>query len=273
MGTALAVVHGRFGRASLYRLDKPLAPHAHREGHLVFLVDGTPASIKVDGRARALTSSLGAAVSPWQPHHFQPGATDDPALFLTLYIKPMWFVEMSRTVGHGMRFGREVIVLDSVVGPLVEKIAETMMGEGTAPTVGRDLYDLTMASFEQSNHRLPDGHGNWPTLRDFRIRNAIRLMNDRVADVCALDTIARESGLSRPHFYKLFRENVGLTPNMYLNTLRVERAIGRLTTTGDPITSIGLDLGFASQASFTRFFCNQAGLSPTDFRKVSLMAA
>jgi AraC-like DNA-binding protein len=37
------------------------------------------------------------------------------------------------------------------------------------------------------------------------------------------------SGLSRPHFYKLFREQVGLTPNLYLNALRMERAIDRLS--------------------------------------------
>ena len=41
MSNALAVYHGPFGRASIYRLDKPLATHAHREGHLIFLVGGT----------------------------------------------------------------------------------------------------------------------------------------------------------------------------------------------------------------------------------------
>src|SRR5205809_3445449 len=38
-----------------------------------------------------------------------------------------------------------------------------------------------------------------------------------------LDNIARESGLSRPHFYRLFRSQTGVTPNLYLNTLLMER--------------------------------------------------
>ena len=60
---------------------------------------------------------------------------------------------------------------------------------------------------------------------------------------------------------------------MYLNTLRVERSIQRRTRGADPITSIGLDLGFASQASFTRFFSNNVGVAPTDYRRGSLLAA
>ena len=47
-------------------------------------------------------------------------------------------------------------------------------------------------------------------MRDFRVRTSVRLMQDRVGDHVALDEIARESGLSRPHFYKLFREQVGV---------------------------------------------------------------
>jgi AraC-like DNA-binding protein len=94
-------------------------------------------------------------------------------------------------------------------------------------------------------------------------------MKERLGDELDLDGIASEAGLSRPHFYKLFRENVGITPNVYLNTLRMELAIDRLVKTDEPVTSIGLDLGFASQASFTRFFGANAGIPPTDYRRVA----
>ena len=49
-------------------------------------------------------------------------------------------------------------------------------------------------------------------------------------------------------------------------------SIDRLTQSEDPVTSIGLDLGFASQASFTRFFSNNIGIAPTDYRRVSVVA-
>lgn len=60
-----------------------------------------------------------------------------------------------------------------------------------------------------------------------------------------------------------------MTPNIYLNTLRMETAIERLTGSNDPVTSIGLDLGFASQASFTRFFATNVGVPPSDYRRAA----
>ena len=47
MTQALGVRHGQFGRACLYRMNKPLATHAHREGHLTFLVQGVPFRQKI----------------------------------------------------------------------------------------------------------------------------------------------------------------------------------------------------------------------------------
>ena len=110
-------------------------------------------------------------------------------------------------------------------------------------------------------------------VRDFRVRNSIRLMQQRLHHEVALDKIARDAGLSRPHFYKLFRQQVGITPNIYLNTLRMEAAIARLTTSFDHVTDIGLDLGFSSQASFTRFFIANVGIAPSDYRRVVRIAA
>ena len=40
MSQAIAVLHGAYGRAALYHLDRAISLHAHREGHLVFRIDG-----------------------------------------------------------------------------------------------------------------------------------------------------------------------------------------------------------------------------------------
>ena len=84
--------------------------------------------------------------------------------------------------------------------------------------------------------------------------------------------VAREAGLSRPHFYKLFRQQVGVTPNIYLNSLRMERAIERLTGTNEAVAAIGLDLGFSSQASFSRFFIANGVVPPSTYRRSAQIA-
>ena len=103
----------------------------------------------------------------------------------------------------------------------------------------------------------------------------LQLMKSRLGEgeSILLDSIARGAGISRPHFFKLFKENVGLTPNIYLNTLRMETAIERLIQSSDAVTSIGLDLGFSSQASFTRFFASNVGIPPSDYRRVAQLSS
>ena len=88
-----------------------------------------------------------------------------------------------------------------------------------------------------------------------------------------MDSLAREVGLSRPHFFKLFKKQMGVTPNLYLNTLRSEKAIEYLMTTEKTVSDIGFDLGFSSQASFTRFFASNVGIPPSDYRRVASAGA
>ena len=276
MSTALAVYHGRFGRVTLYHLDRPMAMHAHREGHLIFLVEGDEAAVRICDSEHCLTRRMGAAVNPWQPHDFQHQPGSRGALFLVLYIKPAWFLEAGRSAKSALRFGRNGIEVTDQIGRLIWRVASLLVADTGDPLFTGYLYELTHECFDQSWQWVSPGAPMLepdPCIRDYRVRKSLRFMSSRIGETVVLDRIARESGLSRPHFYKLFRQHVGLTPNVYLNTLRMEQAIGRLTTTSDAVTAIGLDLGFASQASFTRFFVSNVGIAPSDYRRTAQLAA
>ena len=98
---------------------------------------------------------------------------------------------------------------------------------------------------------------------------AIALMRANLAARMSLDELARAVGLSRPHFFKLFKQFMGVTPNVYINTLRSENAISDLLSTPKSVTDIAFDLGFSSQASFTRFFSSNVGIAPSEYRRVA----
>jgi AraC-like DNA-binding protein len=104
---------------------------------------------------------------------------------------------------------------------------------------------------------------------DYRVRKSIRLLSEGPGAEIELDAVAREAGLSRPHFYKLFRAQTGVTPNLYLNTILMEKALDALVTTEAPIAEIGGDLGFSSLSVFTRFFAGHVGMAPTDYRRAA----
>lgn len=274
MSTALAVHHGPFGRATLYSLDRGMVLHAHREGHLIFHVQGPDAAIRIEDETYPLEPGQGVAISPFQAHNYISLAPDEPSLFLVLYICPSWFLEASRQVFGSLRFGRCRIEVTERIDRLIRQASLSLLDPGDDESISGNLYELTQVSFDQSWQWTggPSLTGCTAPTRDFRVRNSVRLMQRCVGDHVALDEIARESGLSRPHFYKLFRQQVGVPPNMYLNTLRMEAAIDRLTNEQAAVTDIGLDLGFASQASFTRFFIANVGIAPSDYRRIARVA-
>jgi AraC-like DNA-binding protein len=101
------------------------------------------------------------------------------------------------------------------------------------------------------------------------VRKSIKLLAEGIGAEIELNAIARQAGLSRPHFYKLFRTQTGITPHLYFNTLLMERALDSLVTTEASIADIGFDLGFTSQSAFTHFFAGNVGMAPTDYRRAA----
>jgi signal transduction histidine kinase/AraC-like DNA-binding protein/DNA-binding LacI/PurR family transcriptional regulator len=78
---------------------------------------------------------------------------------------------------------------------------------------------------------------------------------------------AQMVGISLQHLDRIFRQEVGLSVNDYLNRLRILRAQEYLTNTNDNITFIAMQVGFSDPAYFSRVFRKQVGQSPKDFRK------
>lgn len=269
MSRALSVYHGPFGRATLYELNRPMTTHAHREGHLIFYLDGAPAAARVSGTLHGLTERCAIAVNPWEPHGFIPGDFGS-GIFLVLYIDRSWFQHMGHSPHAALAFGRSEIEMTPRIRAIMREVVSLLEDYDSVENFDGTLFELTDACFEQS-WRLAGGWqrycGPASSFIDFRVRKSIVLMSENLGSEIELDEVARGAGLSRPHFYKLFRRQTGVTPNIYLNTLRMEKAVQRLGQTDRSVTEIGYELGFSCQSVFTRFFSSHVGMAPTDYRR------
>ena len=270
MSEAVAVLHGVFGRVCLYCMDRTMVSHAHREGHLLFHIQGSPGEVVVDGRAIPLGPGKAVAINPWQAHYYSQPVPGTRTLLLVLYIRPAWFCREISGRKFGLRFGSASISVSDELARLID-VGAGLDRDQDDPAIDDWLLAVTSNCFEQS-WRGRDALAGFAGAHDFRLRRAVQILERRVCEPVDLDRVAREAGLSRPHFYKLFREQVGVTPNIYLNSLRMERAIDRLTTTTEAVAAIGLDLGFSSQASFTRFFIANGVVPPSTYRRSAQLA-
>src|ERR1700757_2233087 len=271
MSRALAVFHGRFGRATVYQLNRPFNMHAHREGHLIFHVGGTPARIDVCDDQWLLTEDSIVAINPWEPHNFVPTDVGDGAIFFVLYVNAEWFAP-DAAHAHSLRFGKTCFKRTATLDRHVRRTAALVCGAPSLSSLDCELRQLIDGCYEESwqaSESTQETRTATAAVTDFRVRKSIKLMSESPGAELELDLIARESGLSRPHFYRLFRTQTGVTPHLYLNTLMMEQALDALVVTEAPIADIGFDLGFSSQSGFTRFFAANVGMAPTEYRRAA----
>jgi AraC-like DNA-binding protein len=270
LSRALAVFHGRFGRATVYQLNRPFNTHAHREGHLIFHVGGTPARIDVCDDRWLLTEDSIVAINPWEPHNFVPTDMGDGAIFFVLYVNAEWFAPDAARA-HGLRFGKTFFKRTAALNKHIRRTAALVCGAPSLSSLDCELRQLIDGCYEESwqaAERAQEMRAA-AAVTDFRVRKSIKLMSESPGAELELDLIARESGLSRPHFYRLFRTQTGVTPHLYLNTLIMEQALDAVVATEAPIADIGFDLGFTSQSGFTRFFAANVGMAPTEYRRAA----
>jgi AraC-like DNA-binding protein len=94
-------------------------------------------------------------------------------------------------------------------------------------------------------------------------------MREHVGDPISVEDVAGKVGLSRAHFFSLFRDQLNTTPQVFWSAVRVEEAIRRLVRRDEPLTSVALSLGFSSPGNFSRFFREHMGVSPSGFRRAT----
>ena len=104
---------------------------------------------------------------------------------------------------------------------------------------------------------------------DMRIRRAIALLRAHPNKELNMDDLANQVGLSRSRFYDLFQLCTGFSPRAYLDMLCVETAISRLSYGRGKIAEVAAELGFSAQSNFTRFFLNQVGVPPSEYRRAA----
>ena len=115
---------------------------------------------------------------------------------------------------------------------------------------------------------LPPGQSGWLAgLRDEVVGQALRLLHARPADPWTLEDLARESNSSRTNLAKRFTELVGQPPMQYLAQWRMQLAAGRLATGNAKLAAIAEEVGYDSEAAFSRAFKRLMGVSPAAWRR------
>ena len=126
------------------------------------------------------------------------------------------------------------------------------------------LFTLVMRAYLRQRQDLP---GIFALLRDRRLgKAALALLADLSRD-WPVEALAAEANMSRSSFMRAFTQLAGTPPASLVTRLRLERAQQLLQGTAMSIGAIALEVGYPSQASFSRVFRQHLGESPAGYRQ------
>jgi AraC-like DNA-binding protein len=113
-----------------------------------------------------------------------------------------------------------------------------------------------------------EGARGWLTaLRDRYVARALAAMHDSPAHPWTVEELGNRVGLSRSALHDHFNQALGQPPNQYLARWRIELGSRLLRETRRPVASIAEDVGYESEAAFSRAFKRLVGQPPASWRR------
>jgi len=100
-----------------------------------------------------------------------------------------------------------------------------------------------------------------------RLNYMLHYINENITEKILVNTLCRKAYLSRNAFFKLFKEQFGVTPLEYINHERIKLAKQLLAGGNQSITQTGLQCGFTDVNYFVRTFRKIEGITPGSYQK------
>jgi AraC-like DNA-binding protein len=189
------------------------------------------------------------AALPKVIHHSkqkQARASDGGALMLD------HFIGMALAESQTPRAGGEVVLA---------RLSELMFVE-----VVRDFVHSSSSSSSSSSSPSLSASSGWLSgLRDAMVGRALLLLHEKPAHPWTLDSLADRVGASRSALAQRFVDHVEVPPMQYLAQWRMQLAS---TLLAGPMTlaQIASDVGYGSEAAFSRAFKKIVGVPPATWR-------
>ena len=115
---------------------------------------------------------------------------------------------------------------------------------------------------------LPPEQAGWLAgLRDPFVGKTLSLMHAEPAWNWTIEELAKDVGLSRSVLAERFADLVGMPPMYYLTKWRMQIASGLLSDGNTNIATVAAEIGYGSEAAFSRAFKKLVGVPPSAWRR------
>ena len=274
MARPIRIFDGNFGRLLLVEPGAGETPQSTVGLQILILHEGADIAIEVDGEAQRLTRDNLLFLNPGATSRTVPAAAGHAQLF-AFQASAEWLRRGFPAVFDAG--GRPFASANEPITQRIRQLADTLVVEAlndqflSHERLEFMLQELMLSIVETYLARRASGARLWrgSPFADNRIRKALALLRAHPNKEVNMNALASQVGLSRSRFYDLFQISTGRSPRAYLDLLCVASAISKLSSGRGRIADVSAELGFSAQSNFTRFFQQQVGIPPSEYRRAA----
>jgi len=275
MARSIRIFDGSFGRLQLIETAAGETPQSTAAPQILIMQEGVELEVLVDGEALRLTRDNLLFLNPGATSQTVLAAAGHAQLF-AFQASAEWlrgsFPAVFDTGGRPFASGSEAIT------QRIRQLADTLVVEVlndqflSHKRLQFMLQELMLSIVETYLARRVSGARLWrgSPFADNRIRKALALLRAHPNKEVNMNALASQVGLSRSRFYDLFQLSTGRSPRAYLDMLCIASAISKLSSGRGRIADVSAELGFSAQSNFTRFFQQQVGIPPSEYRRATV---
>jgi len=104
-------------------------------------------------------------------------------------------------------------------------------------------------------------------LQDKRLNAVLGAILQRPQEDWRIEQLADLSAMSRANFIRVFQQQLGMSPGRFITQVRLQSAAFLLKQSQQSVLAIALEVGYQSEAHFSKAFKNYYQLSPSQYRK------
>lgn len=166
-----------------------------------------------------------------------------------------------RIHGHCLRDG-SIAAAGNIISNAIQSEAPDLY---VAPIINWLVRHVLRSTYQG---RLKEAPQTLEAVTDRRLARTIDFMIAHLSDDISLDTLAKEAGISRFHFSRLFREATGLSPYRMLTRLRMETAHDMIQRSDAPLIAVAAACGYNRLSYFSAVFEHHFAVRPNDIRRL-----
>ena len=239
----------------------------HGDPHVVSSAPGMRAEPNLEVYGKPGDNTLAAVPFLLQTGGDGPSETRLICGFFSCDVRP--FNPLLESLPRFMRFGRDSLASHSLLDEFI-RFATAEMGNKRAgsQSVLNRLSELMFVEIVRLYmDQLGGSNTGWLAgLRDPLVGRALTLLHARPSHAWTLEQLASEAAASRSVLADRFNDLVGYPPIQYLARWRMQIAARRLMDPGARVAAVAHEVGYESEAAFSRAFKKFVGQSPGQWR-------